>query len=126
MRHKIFKIFYLLPSLLYYALIFFLSSQNYRVKINIDFADKLIHLVEFGLLGFLLSLGFFAWVQSLRKRAVWVFSIGFVLAVLDEVHQIFVPLRTWEVLDLMADILGISIGFYVFTVFYKRIKVIYK
>ncbi|MFO7979482.1 MAG: VanZ family protein [Candidatus Aminicenantes bacterium] len=122
MRHKIYKLLFFLPSLFYYSLIFFLSSKSYQVNIEIFFFDKVIHFIEFGVLGFLLSLGFFTFSISSKKKFIFVFTIGTLLAVLDEIHQFFVPLRTLEILDLAADILGIGLGFFIFNYFYKKDK----
>jgi len=122
MKIKIPKFIFFLPSLFYYALIFFLSSKSYHVNVDVLYFDKIIHFFEFGILGFLLSLGFFVFNTSLRNKFVLVFFTASILAVLDEVHQLFVPLRIMEVLDLAADLVGIIVGFFVFVCFYKRNK----
>lgn len=120
MRPNFTKLILFLPSLFYYSLIFYLSSQSYQVNVDILFLDKVIHFVEFGLLGFLLSLGFFAQTISLKSKFFFVFIIGSVLAALDEIHQIFVPLRVMDPLDLAVDILGVCFGFFAFYYFYKK------
>jgi VanZ family protein len=116
------KLILFLPSLVYYALIFILSSRSYQVKVEILFFDKLIHLVEFAVLGFLLSLGFFVFKTSFKCKFIWVFCAGSLLAVLDEFHQFFVPYRTMDALDMAADIAGIAAGFFVFVLFYRKVK----
>ncbi|MFW6123994.1 MAG: VanZ family protein [Acidobacteriota bacterium] len=125
MKYNIPKIFFFLPSLFYYGLIFFLSSQSYQVKVDILFYDKLIHFIEFGILGFLLSLGFFVVNVSFKKKFIWVLFIGFVLALFDEIHQYFVPLRELEVFDLTADVIGVIGGFFIFTYFCKKTNLTY-
>jgi VanZ family protein len=122
MRQNFTKFLLFLPSLFYYSLIFYLSSQSYQVNVDIFFLDKVIHFVEFGILGFLLSIGFFAHNISLKNKFYFVLIIGSVLAVLDEIHQVFVPLRVMDPLDLAADVLGVCLGFFAFNYFYKKNK----
>jgi VanZ family protein len=120
MRLNIPKLFFFFPSLFYYALIFFFSSKSYPVEADVFLFDKMIHFIEFGVLGFLLSLGFFVFKDSFKSNFFLVFSIGSILAVLDEIHQFFIPLRTLEVFDMAADILGVGVGFFIFAYFYKK------
>ena len=44
--------------------------------------------------------------QSVLLASVW----GWLYGVLDEVHQIFVPGRTFELIDVGADALGVALG----------------
>jgi VanZ family protein len=64
--------------------------------------DKLAHLLEFALLGFLAA------------RATGSARVGFVLAAIwgaiDEIHQAFVPLRSSGLDDWLADLVGAFIG----------------
>ncbi len=119
------KLIYFLPSFGYYAIIFFLSSRSYKLKVGILFFDKFMHLIEFAVLGFLLSLGFFLLKTSFKRKFAWVFCIGSFLAGLDELHQFFVPSRTMDALDIAADIAGIIAGFFAFILIYNKIKWIY-
>jgi len=122
MKHNMKRLIFFLPSLVYYAAIFILSSRSYQVNVGILFFDKMIHLIEFAVLGFLLSLGFFILETSFKCKFIWVFCTGSLLAVLDEFHQFFVPSRTMDVLDMAADIAGIAAGFFVFVLFCKKVK----
>jgi VanZ family protein len=105
------KILFFSPAALYYALIFFLSSRSYEIKIDILFLDKVIHLVEFAFLGLLLSLGYFMSLKSsLGVKAGLTIGSGILLGALDEFHQYFIPRRSVQFSDLMADAIGILIG----------------
>jgi VanZ family protein len=105
------KVLFFVPAILYYALIFILSSLRVKGQVSIPFFDKGLHLVEFALLGFLLSLGFFlGFGSSVRVKSVLTLAIGILLGCLDEIHQYFVPERSFEVLDMVADSIGILIG----------------
>ena len=105
------KVLLFIPAILYYALIFILSSLRVKSQVSIPFFDKGLHLVEFALLGFLLSLGFFLnFGSSVRVKSGLTLAIGILLGCLDEIHQYFVPERSFEVLDMVADSIGILIG----------------
>lgn len=115
------KTIFFIPTVSYYALIFFFSSRSFQVEIDVLFLDKAIHLVEFSLLGFLLAFGFFLSLSStLWTKAVLAFTTGLLLAGLDELHQYFVPLRSFEILDLAADTIGILSGLVIYILLTRR------
>ena len=117
------KILFFTPAVLYYVLIFYLSSRSYEVKISILFFDKGVHLFEFAFLGFLLSFGYFMSLKSsLMVKAGLTFASGILLGTLDELHQYFVPLRSTEVLDVLADAIGILMGLFVYFYFSQTAK----
>ena len=70
------------------------------------FLNPLMHICEFGLLTFLIFFGFFSKVKS-----IYLLTISFFYAFLDEIHQYFVPYRYFDVLDLMIDTVGVVLGF---------------
>ncbi len=109
------KFLFFVPAALYYALIFILSSLRVKGQVSLPFLDKGLHLVEFTLLGFLLSFGFFlSFGSSVRVKSVFTLASGILLGCLDELHQYFVPERSFEVLDIVADSIGIIIGLIAF------------
>jgi len=109
------KILFFIPAILYYLLIFILSSLQVKGQVSLPFFDKGLHLVEFALLGFLLSLGFFLGLgSSVRVKSGLTLVSGILLGCLDELHQYFVPERSFEVLDMVADSIGIFLGLIAF------------
>ena len=72
-------------------------------------SDKWLHFCEFGFFGFLVARGAMkSWARWHRAKKITVaFSICFLWAVADEVHQGFVPGRSKDMLDLLADTGGI-------------------
>ena len=109
------RILLFVPAVLCYLLIFILSSIRFPVETDIPSLDKGVHFVEFAILGFLLSLGFFLNLKtSPRTRFVWVLVIGILLGGIIEIYQYFLPARSFEILDLAADSLGVLIGLLVF------------
>jgi len=117
------KILFFTPAALYYAFIFYLSSRSYDIKIDILFFDKIIHIVEFALLGLLLSFGFFMSLKSsLKVKAVLTFCSGILLGGLDEFHQYFIPRRSVEFFDVFTDAIGILIGLLLYYYFSRSAK----
>jgi VanZ family protein len=117
------KILFFAPAALYYAFIFYLSSRSYDIKIDILFFDKAIHLVEFALLGFFLSFGYFMSLKSpLIMKAVLTICTGIILGGLDEFHQYFIPRRSIEFFDVIADAIGILSGLLLYYYFSKSVK----
>ena len=107
---------YWVPVILYAGLIFTLSSFPLPPpKVEIPFVDKFIHLIEYGILGFLLY-------RALRvsKLAKQVFILAIIFSILyalsDEIHQLFVPGRKFDLWDLAAD----SVGAILVTLYLKR------
>ena len=100
-----------LPAVLFYSLIFFLSSSDIRIDFDIDHLDKAGHFFEFGLLGFLLAVGFFnSFSLPSSVKSFLSFGSGLILAILDEFHQAFVPLRKSDLFDVLADAAGLVLG----------------
>jgi len=100
-----------LPPVLWSALIFAGSSFPADRLPNVLFvgADKLIHFVLFLVLCFLAHRAFLRQsVRTFSARNALVLSIGITMiyGISDEAHQIFVPGRSAEFPDLVADWLG--------------------
>ena len=92
------------------AIIFFLSAlPNPTMSHRIAGGGFFLHLIEYGVLGLLLS---WAFVNSgVNKRLMlYVFLAGLLYGATDEIHQSFVPQRTSSLLDLTADGLGSLLG----------------
>jgi VanZ family protein len=112
---------YFVPAVLFYLLIFALSSRGYDIDLPGRGLDKLAHFVEFSVLGFLLSLGYFnAFRLSAAVNSLLVFFTGLPLGILDEFHQLFVPGRTSAWGDIVADSAGIVAGILVYVYSSRR------
>ena len=91
------------PAVAYAALILALSSLSGSQvpSTGVSGGDKILHLVEYGILGVLLLIP----VRDLGgKGALVALAAGAVFAASDEFHQAFVPGRTADVWDLAADV----------------------
>lgn len=104
-----------LPAILFYLLIFVLSSSAIPISLHLGRLDKIAHFLEFGSLGFLLAIGFFnAFSFSPTMKSALTLGSGLILAILDEWHQLYVPLRISDVLDIVADAAGLVFGIILF------------
>lgn len=82
---------------------------------DLPLVDKLIHAFEYAGLGFLALRSLRAQGSALSKRTLLRLGVAVVLfAILDELHQIFIPGRDPSVLDFLADIAGLGLGMWVF------------
>ncbi len=102
------------PAVAYMALIWMISSVALQLP-SIDsfpLRDKGIHMLEYGALGFLLAHATLrTWPRHARLRTGALAVLITVLwGVLDEIHQAFVPGRSPETLDLVADAVGAALG----------------
>jgi len=115
------KLRYFVPAILFYLLIFFLSSQDLDIDLPDHGLDKVAHFFEFALQGFLLSLGFFnALFLSPNVKSILAFLTGLSMGILDEFHQLFVPFRTGDLHDVLADAAGIFCGILAYRYLAKR------
>jgi VanZ family protein len=100
-----------LPPLVYLALIFHFSSQSDPLpEVTARIWDKLLHAIEYAGLAALLGRAFLG--EGLGPATA--FAAAALLAAAygatDEYHQLFVPLRTADVQDWIADAIGASVG----------------
>ena len=96
------------------ALIFALSSIAVRVPVvrHFPMRDKGVHFIEYAVLGWLCAV---AAARTWPTRAWWRTALfALFVAVLwglsDEIHQAFVPGRSAERADLVADAIGAAFG----------------
>jgi VanZ family protein len=111
-----------LPVLAYVTLIFALSSQAYLPSpIRFTYGDKFAHLGEYLVLGLLLVRALRASLRLSRPLFAAMIAIGLVVIVgaSDEFLQSFIPGRSSDVIDLMADVLGGAIAQLVYVTFVR-------
>jgi VanZ family protein len=115
----------LLPIL--YMLFIWLQSSNFNpskleylsdefsstVYLLIGGSLEMAHLLEFGILYFLLIVAFltFGRLSSWKELAALVISISY--AFTDEIHQYFVPYRSFSVIDMVKNTIGIWVMWYI-------------
>ena len=115
-------ILYFLPAAAEYGIIFYLSSQSsFPVEAPFDAFDKIVHTVLFAVLGLFLSFGAARGTRLSSRKKAWIVLIpGIALGLLDEFHQVFVPLRAPDLLDAAADAAGIILGWFAYGFMARR------
>ena len=117
-------LYYWLPVFLYAGLIFYFSSLSTipSVIIKIISETLILHMIEYAILNILL---FRALTNSknnkLRNNTIFLsIIIATIYGVTDEFHQLFVPGRTFSILDVFVDFIGSLLGLFVCLKFYKK------
>ena len=99
---------------LYCGLIFFMSSQPGNPNLVLPFPhfDKLVHFIEYLVFAVFLSraLVYSGW----RKTAIFAFAAAVAYGITDEIHQMYVPLRSSDWRDLIADSAGATFGIFIY------------
>jgi len=121
-RHSFFQLFlwFWLPVVLYVAVIFGVSAQpNLAPPFGFAKADKVLHMLEYGGLSFLLSRALRATgrVRLAIRVALAVLAIGAVVGACDEVFQSFIPGRQSSVADWVADVTGLLFAQLIYLLF---------
>lgn len=94
----------------YWALIFTLTHLPSRTLPKLDWSDKVYHSMAFFGLAFLLAWAIPKRSSKLGRHLIFTFCIAVTYATLDELTQNFIPGRTCDVWDVVADACGASIG----------------
>lgn len=107
-------LFYHLPAVGYAALIFALSSMTLDIEElrPVLTFDKLLHLAEYYILGYLLMRAFATsgvpWLAASPVAAA--ILVGSAYGLSDEIHQVFVPGRDASPVDFLFDAAGVSLA----------------
>ena len=103
---------FLLAALCWAGLIFYLSSQpSIDAPALFPGQDKLFHLVVFGMLGFLVMGTLQAAHRGYQPKQLWWVALAIMLyGISDEFHQHFVPGRSVDAYDVLADAIGGLLG----------------
>jgi VanZ family protein len=111
-KHRNFLIYWL-PVVLYCAVIFIQSAYPALAHLQeVPFGDKYLHVAGYALLGVLFFRAFRSLYVGNRLFVVFLVSIlaSTAYGISDEIHQYFVPYRTADVMDALADMVGSCIG----------------
>ena len=115
-----------LPLIIYWIILFVLTSLPTGLAIETrDVSDKLLHFGAYGLLSGLLflNLHFQNKFQLLKKYpATLTVLIASSYGFFDEIHQMFVPGRSAEFLDWLADFSGSLLAVLITGYLIKKIK----
>ncbi len=120
------------PVLLYCTIIVYLSSLSYPNRHLPSFlfslplpsfllrqGDKLIHGVEYGILGILLYRAFHQSTRTIVSISLAILC-ALVFGISDEIHQWFVPHRQADSWDVLADTIGATLFVFAWVFLTKR------
>jgi len=109
------NLFFSILSAIYIFAIFFWADSSAISQISIFNPFSLLHIPLYGILTILLALTLGPGPKaSSRRRYALVALIALAVAILDEMHQYFIPNRDASIMDVFLDALGISLGLYFF------------
>lgn len=122
-----------IPVIAWALLIFTLTSipTLETPSLGFDAEDKLYHFIVYFVFGFLLTRALLQdRIDWLKKSLIAGPILGALFAAFDEFHQLFIPGRSCDIADALADISGILVAqiafYFLYNKLHKRIKVIYK
>jgi len=109
-------VFYYFPWISALFIIFALSSQPATELPDIQniYLDKIAHIIEFFVLGICTVRVFRLWVDMKgvagNNRIIFIYLFSFIFVVLfgliDEIHQIYIEGRQFDLIDLVMDAVG--------------------
>lgn len=109
-----------LPAIAYAIAIFIQSSLSdiNTPDLGFDLQDKLFHAIEYAILGYLLMRALVYQRNPFihEKASYLTILIGSAYAISDEIHQLFVPGRSGDVNDAIADVVGIIIVVLIYSI----------
>lgn len=89
-----------------------------NIEILTTIVRKMAHFTEYFILGILV-------INSLdisNKRYLYSFIIGFIYAISDEVHQLFIVGRSGKIFDVLIDSLGIIMSIFIYKAYKNLTK----
>lgn len=89
-----------------------LFNRISKLQISHDLLRTVGHFCEYAVLGFFICNAFFSFKE--KTMPIQSIIISFLYAVTDEIHQIFVPERAFQLFDLAVDLSGIATGTFMF------------
>ena len=122
MQRSALRPLFLLLALSWAGFIYYLSSQpgmDFQPLFTLQ--DKLLHALLFGMLGFLGVGAMKVPVHGYKIRQVWGIVVLVTLyGILDELHQQFVPGRTVDIYDVIANMAGGMAGAWIMYLLSKK------
>lgn len=123
------NLFFMILSIIYILGIFFLSDSSIASDLSQFNPHSLLHIPLYGLLTLLLYFSFNTHRSSSSKKETLRFLfwlpiiISIVVAILDEIHQIYIPFREASIWDIFLDIVGIALTAFLLFTHIKRGKI---
>ena len=121
--HRIYLIY--LPLIVYWIVLFVMTSLPSTMSISVGVSDKIEHFGAYGLLSAFLFLAIkFQSKYSLLSDypATFTIIIASLYGIIDEFHQLFIPGRSAEFYDWLADFLGSIIAVIILSLFFNKFE----
>ena len=87
-----------------------------------NFIRKLAHFTEYSILGALLSVTYYLYLQRLKKTLLLTLITGAVIATIDEIVQLFPAGRSCQVSDILLDCCGVTFAAVIVMLIVRTIK----
>ncbi|MBZ0199793.1 MAG: VanZ family protein [Ignavibacteriaceae bacterium] len=110
------------PLAVYWAAIAVATSIPAKSLPKTSINDKIEHILAYFGLGFLLSFALYAqgkYIFLKNNYAISALLITLIYAVVDEIHQLLIPGRQCDILDMIADLAGAIAGIILIKVIVK-------
>lgn len=111
-----------LPPLLWAVIILAISSipQLSVPTLGLKSLDKAAHFTEYLILGLLLRKAFLSSAKLRSRSLILAGGLVVLIALLDELHQLLIPGRFCDLVDLFADWTGGVLGVFIFAILRSR------
>ncbi|NLT50987.1 MAG: VanZ family protein [Ignavibacteria bacterium] len=119
------RLYVYLPLVLYWLIIFIGTSIPGGSIPSIGVSDKFKHFAAYFILTIMLSIAFSLQEKLLFIKKHVILSSLFVASsygVIDEIHQSFIPGRSCDLYDWIADFIGAVLGVVTYNCLFKRLK----
>lgn len=114
-----------LPLIIYWVIIFILTSLPNDIAINLNVSDKIEHFGAYGVLSFMLffTLSFQKKVLLFKEfPATFTLVLASLYGMVDELHQLLVPGRMADIKDWTGDFLGSLIAVVIAKIILNTLK----
>jgi len=121
-KRKVYLVY--LPLIFYWIILLAATSFPTTALPSVGVGDKFMHFGAYFVLGVLLNLTLMfqdKYILLKRKNTLFTFLIVVFYACIDEIHQHFIPGRSMEFYDFVADIFGLVLAL-IFVLFMVRIN----
>lgn len=97
-----------------------------KVGFKIFSIRKLAHMFLYMMLTILLYIPTKGVFEKYKQSLIMTIGVSISYAILDEIHQLFVPGRSGQIQDVMIDFIGIIVGIMMIMLFYKLRNILRK
>ena len=121
MGKRIVLILFWIPVAAWMGVIFYFSTlPESATPLRYIIPDKVAHAGEYFILAFLILFALQRTTQFRFSTSFWItLAWAAVYGLSDEIHQLYVPTRQFDVLDLLADVSGVAVLFLILWVLQK-------